>query len=165
MVKISQVGGWVDGHDDDAHPGGLSDFTRKKLSWMSKTEMYSSSNTASALTKKQALTKSTSLLEQRGEQHPQAHAHVGPQILSSVLTGSGKDGDDLPTTDFERQVLRSGASCSETAEEPLTQAAEVQLQCQVANLRQSGHIYRHDDVAIRTIAENSDERVFTHTQK
>ncbi|XP_065307656.1 uncharacterized protein [Dermacentor albipictus] len=92
----------------------------------------------------------TWLQEQRGDQRPQRHPHVKPHvpvarnILSSVLTGSGRD-EDLPTTHFERQILRSEATCSETAEEPLTQAAEVQLQRQVANLLQGGQIYRDDD--------------------
>ncbi|XP_075527219.1 uncharacterized protein LOC142559521 [Dermacentor variabilis] len=91
-------------------------------------------------------------------------AKMSSRLQSSVLGGRGGDGEDHPITDFGESLdlEKPGARATE---QPQTQTGEVQLERRVSKRRPSGHIYRHDDVAIRTIAEISDKRVVANTQK
>ncbi|XP_075528696.1 uncharacterized protein LOC142560456 isoform X2 [Dermacentor variabilis] len=91
-------------------------------------------------------------------------ARMSSKFQSSVLTGSGDDGEDLPTTDFGESLdlKQPGARATE---QPLTQTGEVQLERQVSNSRQRVQFHCHDDVAIRTVAEKYDKRLVPHTQK
>ncbi|XP_070381143.1 uncharacterized protein [Dermacentor albipictus] len=87
----------------------------------------------------------------------------GGQLFRSRAACSQRISKDLPTTDFGESLdlKQPGARATE---QPLTQTGEVQLERQVSNLRQRGHFHCHDDVAIRTVAENYDKRVVPHTK-
>ncbi|XP_075527697.1 uncharacterized protein LOC142559893 [Dermacentor variabilis] len=79
------------------------------------------------------------------------------------LTGSGDDGEHIHTTNFGESLDLEQPDARAT-EESLNQSGEVQLERQDSNLRHSSHIHCHDDVAIRTVAENYDKRVAPHTK-
>ncbi|XP_075527745.1 uncharacterized protein LOC142560001 isoform X1 [Dermacentor variabilis] len=79
------------------------------------------------------------------------------------LTGSGDDGEHIHTTNFGESLDLEQPDARAT-EQSLTQSGEVQLERQDSNLRHSSHIHCHDDVAIRTVAENYDKRVAPHTK-
>ncbi|XP_075528221.1 uncharacterized protein LOC142560193 isoform X1 [Dermacentor variabilis] len=88
---------------------------------------------------------------------------VAASSRAAWLTGSGDDGEHIHTTNFGESLDLEQPDARAT-EQSLNQSGEVQLERQDSNLRHSSHIHCHDDVAIRTVAENYDKRVAPHTK-